>query len=157
MRDEIRAQVMLVFEEDFVVVPSLTLRAGEALADHLEPPPYDPIVDQPNDLYLEKYTYWGLGYLDPASWRHYLPRLVDYAFRHQAKCDSMVVDGLLRSLHPPDHVPPRLGSLSVEQEAAMRAFLEEIAFGEDSAHDREDAMLALEEWWLPNALYRSKP
>jgi hypothetical protein len=44
-------------------------------------------------------------------------------------------------------------SLTPEQEAVLIAFLDQIAFRDDSAN-RELAMQVLEEWWLPNALYR---
>ena len=37
--------------------------------------------DQPTDAYLEGFAFWGLAYLDAQSWRHYLPRLIDYALR----------------------------------------------------------------------------
>ena len=43
--------------------------------------PFDPAEDEPSDAYLEGFTLWGLGYLDARSWRHYLPRLIDYALR----------------------------------------------------------------------------
>jgi hypothetical protein len=66
----------------------------------------------------------------------------------------MVVDALLSSLRPPDRTPPRLASLSEEQEAVLREFLEEIAFAAEPNHYQDLAMQVLEEWWIPDALYR---
>lgn len=37
------------------------------------------------------------------------------------------------------------------------AFLEELAFNDDTRVYQEDALLILEEWWLPNARYRPRP
>jgi hypothetical protein len=148
--------VIAAFQAEVSIPPAITLRGGEALDDYSTPPPYDPIVDQPSDDYLERYAYYGVNYLDPASWRHYLPPLVDYAYRHWQECSSMVVNGLLHSLRPPDRDPPRLESLSAEQEAAMQEFLEDIVLGGPTAHDRDFASRILEEWWLPNSLYRPR-
>jgi hypothetical protein len=68
---------------------------------------------------------------------------------------KMAVEGLLHNLRPPDREPPRLASLTAEQEAVIVAFLEEVAFSEDSAN-RDFAMQVLEEWWIPDALYRKR-
>jgi hypothetical protein len=67
----------------------------------------------------------------------------------------MVVEGLLHSLRPPDREPPRLASLTVEQESVIVEFLEDLAFSEDSAN-QDFAQQVLEEWWLPDALYRKR-
>ena len=141
------------FETDLQSAPRMTLRGGYAEDSYDQVPAPDPELDKPTDAYLEAYTFWGLAYLDPASWRHYLPHLIDYAFRHMDDL-RMAVEGLLHNLRPPDREPPRLASLTAEQEAVIVAFLEEVAFSEDSAN-REFAMQVMEEWWLPDALYRS--
>jgi hypothetical protein len=65
----------------------------------------------------------------------------------------MVIDAFLSSLRPPDRQPPRLASLSVEQESVVSAFLDIMAFDDVSVH-QELARTALEEWWAPGALYR---
>jgi hypothetical protein len=119
--------------------------------------PYDPARDAPDDAYLERYAYWGLNFLDAASWRHYLPRLIDYTLRHGEDPRTMVVAGLLCSLRPPDREPPRLATLTPAQEAVITAFLDDLAFSEDARASQEDALLILEEWWLPNARYRPRP
>lgn len=67
----------------------------------------------------------------------------------------MAVEGLLHNLRPPDSEPSRLASFTAEQEALIVAFLEEAAFSEDSAN-RDFAIQVLEEWWLPDALYRKR-
>ncbi|MGZ5045405.1 MAG: DUF6714 family protein [Methylobacter sp.] len=64
-------------------------------------------------------------------------------------------EGLIHNLRPPDREPPRLASLTAEQEVVIVLFLEEVAFNEDSANS-DFAMQVLEEWWLPNALYRER-
>ncbi len=63
----------------------------------------------------------------------------------------MAVEALIRSLRPPDRYPPRLGTLTAEQEAVVVAFLETLALGDGTSHLRDDAQQALEVWWLPGA------
>ena len=111
-----------------------------------QPMPFDPAQDEPTDTYLEECAFWGLAYLDARSWRHYLPRLIDYASRHPDD-PAMVIEALVRSLRPPDRYPPRLASLSSEQEEVLRAFLEHAALGDAMPHLQGEAQQALEEWW----------
>jgi hypothetical protein len=118
------------------------------------PMPFDPAEDAPTDQYLEGWAFWGLAYLDAHSWRHYLPRLIDYAFRHPDD-PAMVIEALVRSLRPPDRYPPRLASLGADQEHVVRSFLEHVALSDVFPHVQAEAQQALEEWWLPNA--RSRP
>ncbi len=154
MREEICRRAFEAFGVDAGAIPPMTLRGGYAEDSYDIAPPYDPTLDEPTDTYLETYTFWGLAYLDAASWRHYLPRLISYAFRHMHD-PAMALEGLLHSLRPPDRDPPRLGSLPPEQEAVIVAFLDQIAFSEDSVQ-RDLAMQVLEEWWVPDALYRHR-
>jgi hypothetical protein len=149
---EISRRASEVFYADALAAPRMTLRGGYAEDSYVFVPPPDPVLDELTDMYLEAYTFWGLAYLDPTSWRHYLPHLIDYTFRHMDD-PKMVVEGLLHNLRPPDREPPRLASLTAEQEAVIVAFLEEVAFSEDSAN-RDFAIQVLEEWWIPYALYR---
>lgn len=155
-RDEIVRRAFEVFRADADAVPSLTLRGGNAVDSYDEATAFDPACDEPTDTYLEGYAFWGLGYLDAQSWRHYLPRLIDYAFRRPDD-PAMAVEALIRSLRPPDRYPPRLTTLSGEQEALVVAFLETLALGDDSGPVRDDAQQALEEWWLPGARHRPRP
>lgn len=154
IRSEISRRAHEAFQADALSVPQMTLRGGYAEDGYDFAPPPDPVLDALTDAYLEVYTFWGLAYLDPASWRHYLPHLIDYAIRHMDD-PKMVVEGLLHNLRPPDREPPRLASLTAEQESVIIAFLEDVAFSEDSAN-RDFAQQVLEEWWLPNALYRKR-
>ena len=154
MRSEISRRANEVFQADILATPRMTLRGGEAEDSYNVAPQYDPILDKLTDAYLEAYTFWGLNYLDPASWRHYLPFLIDYTFQHMDD-PKMVVEGLLYNLRPPDREPPRLASLTGEQEAVVIEFLEEVAYSEDSAN-KDFALQVLEEWWIPNALYRKR-
>jgi len=156
-REGIVRGAFALFRADLDVVPPTTLRGGEAVDYYNEPPPYDPAVDEPTDAYLEAYASPGLTYLDAASWRHYLPRLIAYALRNidSNSPGTMAVDGLLWNLRPPEREPPRLGSLTAEQEAVVVAFLDELAFSDDSVY-RNAAMQVLEEWWIPGALYRDR-
>lgn len=153
-RSEISNRANKVFHADALTTPQMTLRGGYAVDCYDFAPPHDPVLDKPNDIYLEVYTFWGLTHLDPASWRHYLPYLIDYTFR---KMDDprMVVEGLLHSLRPPDREPPRLASLTAEQEDVIKDFLDEIALSEDSAH-RDFAIQVIAEWWIPDALFRNR-
>lgn len=154
VRAEISRRAREVFCADVLAAPLMTLRGGYAEDSYDFAPLADPVLDDPTDTYLETYTFWGLAYLDPASWRHYLPCLINYTFSHMDD-PKMAVEGLLHNLRPPDRVPPRLNSLTGEQEAVIVAFLEEVAFSEDSAN-RDFAMQVLEEWWIPDALYRKR-
>ena len=150
---DLAARVVAAFRADAAAVPPMTLRGGDAVDRYETPPAYEPVTDQPGNAYLEAYAYGGLPYLDPASWRHYLPRLIDYALGRLGEPGSMVTEGLLASLRPPDREPPRLESLSAEQEAVVVALLDVLAFDERSAH-QAFAMQVLEEYWVPGALYR---
>ena len=143
-----------VFQADTSAPPPLTLRGANAVDSYSQPMPFDPAADDPSDAYLEGFAFWGVGYLDARSWRHYLPRLIDYAFRHPDD-PAMVTEALVRSLRPPDRYPPRLATLNSDQEDVVRTFLEQIALGDVVTHVQADAQQALEEWWLPNA--RSRP
>jgi len=138
-----------VFHADVAAQPPLTLRGANAVDSYSQPMPFDPAEDDPSDAYLEGFAFWGVGYLDARSWRHYLPRLIDYAFRHPDD-PAMVTEALVRSLRPPDRYPPRLATLNTDQEDVVRTFLEQIALGDVMPHVQADAQQALEEWWLPN-------
>jgi hypothetical protein len=142
------------FSNELRSVPFTTLRAGDAMDIHDEPPAYDSAIDVVTDSYLERH-YAGLSYLDAPSWRHYLPVYAQYALRNRSQ-SHLAIDAFLSSLRPPDKERPRLGSLTTRQEALMRECLEALAFSEGSAYQSE-ACQVLEEWWIPNALYRQLP
>jgi hypothetical protein len=142
------------FNDAASALPPMTLRGANAVDGYDRPEPYNVTIDEPTDAYIEAGAFWGLAYLDARSWRHYLPRLMDYALRH-ADDPAMVVEATVRSMRPPDRYPPRLSTLSSEQEAVVREFLELLAFGNHVPSVQEDARQALEEWWLPNP--RSRP
>ena len=154
--DEIVRRAFEAFRADAETVPPLTLRGGNAVDGYDEAEPFDPACDEPTDEYIEGFAFWGLGYLDAQSWRHYLPRLISYAFR-RPEDPAMAVEALIRSLRPPDRYPPRLATLTAQQEAVVVAFLETLALGDGFGHLRDDAQQALEEWWLPDARHRPRP
>ena len=155
-RDEIVRRAFEAFRVDAEALPPLTLRGGNAVDGYDEAEPFTVALDDPTDAYIEGYTFWGLGYLDAQSWRHYLPRLIDYALRRPDD-PAMAAEALIRSLRPPDRYPPRLGTLNAEQEAVVVAFLEMVALTDSFDHLRDDAQQALEEWWLPGARHRPRP
>ncbi len=155
-RDEIVQRAHEAFGPDARAVPPLTLRGGNAVDGYDEAEPFDAARDEPTDAYLEGFAFWGLGYLDAQSWRHYLPRLISYAFRHPDD-PAMAVEALIRSLRPPERYPPRLTTLTAEQEAVVVAFLETLAFDDGPENMQHDAQQALEEWWLPGARHRPRP
>jgi hypothetical protein len=140
------------FAEESASLPAMTLRGGKSVDSYLSPEPYDEVRDRPSEAYLEDFAFWGLCHLDAASWRHYLPLLIHYALRHEDD-EKMVVEGLLHSLRPPDHQPPRLASLNKEQEAVIAAFLEYLCFNGGSGNS-DFACQVLEEYWLPDSFYR---
>jgi hypothetical protein len=154
-REQIVRRAYDAFKLDAAAVPSITLRGGNSLDSYDDPPPYDAAVDEPTDPYLETHAFHGMSFLDAPSWRHYLPRLIDYALRHIASNapGTMAIDALLWGLRPPDRDPPRLGSLTSEQEDVIIAALDQLAFADDSVY-RRDAMQVMEEWWVPGPLYR---
>jgi hypothetical protein len=154
-RDAIVTRAYEVFKTDVETIPPITVRGGDALDSYDEPPPFDAAVDEPTDQYLETFAFNALNFLDAPSWRHYLPRLIEYALRNIASNApaTMAIDGLLWSLRPPDRDPPRLGSLTREQEEVVVAALDQLAFSDDSVY-RKDAMQVMEEWWIPGALFR---
>jgi len=151
-QDALLADVFSAFAADLAATPTISLRAGNELDDYKQASRFEPAADAISDAYLESY-HWGIAHLDAASWRHYLPYLIEYALRHRDN-GSLVVDSLLHSLRPPDREPPRLASLSCRQESLITQFLETLAFGESSVH-QDLACQVLDEWWLPNALYRA--
>lgn len=145
-----------MFRADAEAEPPLTLRGGNAVDSYDDAEPFDLACDEPTDAYIEGFAFWGLGYLDARSWRHYLPRLISYALRHPDD-PAMAVEALIRSLRPPDRYPPRLATLTAEQEAVVVAFLETLALGDSPGPIQGDAQQALEEWWLPGARHRPRP
>lgn len=147
----IAARALEVFAADVARRPATSLRGGDALDDYREPPPFDAVIDAVTDDYLRRYAA-GLVFVDAASWRHYLPPLMDHTARHFRE-GSDVIENLLNSLRPPDRDPPRLASLTPEQETVVTAFLEALAFGDASPYQTL-ACQVLEEWWMPGALYR---
>jgi len=119
------AEIFAAFATEGSAFPAMTLRGGDALDLDQPAPPFDVLVDAVSDEYLEAHP-WGSGYLDAASWRHYLPFMMEYALRRIAE-PSDVTDALLTSLRPPERNPPRLGSLDKAQETVVLRFLDDPA------------------------------
>lgn len=138
---------------DGTAAPSMSLRGGNALDSHHAPAPFDAELDRPVAAYFEAH-HWGLPHLDPISWRHYLPLLLRYALVKLDQTDSMAIDALLSSLRPPDRDPPRFALLTQQQEQAVIGVLDALAFEEASAW-KDEAIVALEEYWAPGAHYRN--
>ena len=153
MMHDFGARFREAFAADLAAAPQMTLRQGDAIDSYASAPAFNRAVDAATDAYLEQYC-WGLPHLDPASWRHYLPALADFAQRHVGS-NSNVVGSLVDSLRPPDRDPPRLASLTAAQETLLRELLEMLAFSPESAWQAQ-ASQALEEWWIDNAQYRAK-
>ncbi len=157
MNQELIQSAYGVFHDELVKIPPMTLRGGDAVDSYDLPPPYDEELDQPTDDYLQQYAYFALPHLDALSWRYYLPFLIDYSLRHATAEappeSSLVVEGTLSSLRPPDREPPRLSVLKAEQELVIIKFLDLLAFDERSDY-QDYAMQVLEEYWIPEALYR---
>lgn len=156
IHDTIVQQAYHVFRADVATTPTITLRGGNDLDGYRFPTPYDPVMDVLTDAYIEKYAPDAVFFLDAASWRHYIPPLIAYTFRHlrDRGFKSTAPDSFLATLRPPDREPPQLRSLTPAQEAVIVAFLEALAFDDDTHTHEDDALLILEEWWLPNARYR---
>lgn len=132
--------------------PPMSLRAGDALDDYRTPPDFDPSVDSVTPEYFEAH-FWGISYLDPQSWLFYLPHFLKRALACLDDSGSNIVNAFLISLRPPDRDPPRFGILTVDQEQAVIAVLDKLAFSVESKW-QEEAISALDEWWAPGATYR---
>jgi hypothetical protein len=78
------ADAFAAFSAEGTAFPAMTLRGGDALDLDKPAPPFDVLVDAISDDYLEAHP-WGTGWLDAASWRHYLPFMIEYALRHIAE------------------------------------------------------------------------
>lgn len=130
----------------------MSLRAGNAIDDYAQAPPFEPTIDAVTPEYLERYA-WGLHHLDAVSWRYYLPHLLRHALQNIGNPASNATDTLLASLRPPDRQPPRFGALSAAEEGAVVAALDRLAFAEESVWSAP-AQVALEEYWAPGATYR---
>ncbi len=159
MNQELIQNAYDVFHDNSVKEPPMTLRAGDAIDSYDIPPNYDEELDKLTDDYLQQYAYFALPFLDAISWRYYLPFLIDFALRHYtpeaAPESSIVVEGTLSSLRPPDREPPRLAVLTTEQESVIIKFLDILAFDENSDY-QDYAMQVLEEYWIQGALYREE-
>jgi len=143
------ADIFAAFSAEGTAFPTMTLRGGDALDADKPAPPFDVLVDAISDEYLEAHP-WGSGWLDAASWRHYLPFMMEYALRHITE-SSDVTDALLTSFRPPDRNPPRLATLTKAQETAVLRFLDVMAYSEESA-SMDLAAMVLSEWWTPGAI-----
>ena len=146
---ELIADIFAAFAQEAQAFPALTLRAGDELDAGRTAIAHDVVADAVSDEYLEAHP-WGSGWLDAASWRHYLPFMLEYALRHRTEA-SDVIDAVLTSLRPPDRDPPRLGSLSKAQETVVLRFLDVLAHAADSAN-LDLATQVLDEWWTPGAI-----
>lgn len=151
---ELLRKARQAFHAELAEPPALTLRGASAVDGYDQPAPFHSVDDEPSDAYLERFTFWAMPYLDARSWRHYLPRFIEYALAHPDD-PAMVVESAVRSLRPPDRVPSRLTTLSSDQEAVVTTFLEVLALGDDAGAPADDARTALEEWWLPGASLRA--
>ena len=88
---------MLLVDQARAATPALPLRGANAVDSYDHPEPFDASVDEPTDEYLEGFAFWAMPYLDARSWRHYLPRLIEYALAHPGD-PHMVVEATVRSL-----------------------------------------------------------
>jgi len=132
----------------------MSLRAGNAADNYELGSPFDEAADQITPTYLETH-FWGLSHLDSRSWLFYLPYFLGYSIENIANPVSNAIDAFLFSLRPPDRDPPRFGALTAEQEQAVVAVLDQLAFGERSAW-KDPATIALQEYWGPRATHREQ-
>src|SRR5579862_1234520 len=153
MTQELVARFREAFAADLAAAPVLTLRQADAIDSYGTASSRDEALDAVTDSYLAQHAA-GIFHLDPASWRHYLPALVDFTQRHLGT-PTLVVGTLIASLRPPDRASPRIGSLTEAQEALVRELMEILAYSPESTWQKE-ACQALEEWWIENPRYRTK-
>jgi 8-oxo-dGTP pyrophosphatase MutT (NUDIX family) len=153
---ELVERARAAFSADVDQQPPMTLRGGSDVDSYDNPTPFDPQADEVTDDYIEKHAFFALAHLDPDSWRHHLPALISYSLARMHQPGDLAIEAVLWSLRPPDRDPPRLGSLTSEQEEVVVDFLDVLAFDHRSAYNG-DAVQVLEEYWVPNALYRKRP
>ena len=155
-RGEIARRAAAAFRTDVERDPRTSLRGANSLDGYEQPPPFDPVLDEATDDYVETYANYGLVYVDADSWRHYLPRLMDHALRnHDVRGRpgaGLAIGALLASLRPPDREPPRLATLTTEQECVIVDLLDVLAFGEGSDWQDEAMALLDEDHWSPEAI-----
>lgn len=133
--------------------PRMTLRQGNAVDSYRDPgSKFEDESRAPEDRYLEEF-HWGIPHLDSVSWKFYLPHLISYSIRHLGDGSSLVVSGFLQSLRPPDREPPRLATVTKEEEKVIVTVLELLGFDKSSAH-QEEALRVLQEYWIPGATNR---
>lgn len=156
-RPEIVRRAFEVFRADVESPPPLTLRGADRVDSYDFPEPYDAELDEPTDAYIEQFAFHAMPFLDARSWRHYLPRLMDHAFRRPDEPTGLVLQAVIRSLSAPDREPPRLMTLNADQEAIIIAFLEQIARDAAREFEAEAAGQALLDWWVPHARHRPTP
>lgn len=140
------------FVDDAARTPPMSLQSGNDADGYRVARPYDP-ADAPTKALIGELAFWSLPHLDAGSWRHHLPHLIEYGLAHRSDPGDLAVEAILWSLRPPDRDPPRLGSLSDEQQAVVVAFLEVLAF-DDASEFRDFAQQVMEEWWVPRPLFR---
>lgn len=146
---EVLAQVATAFPPE---PPTLTLRDGDAIDSYRPRPARTPDQnDEPTDDYLKRFAF-GIAYLDPQSWRAYLPTLIAYAVKHRSDGSSLAIEFTLSSMRPPDRVPPRLATLTAPQREAVVSFLTLLGFDAESAF-QDFALQVMEEYWIPSPLY----
>ena len=137
------------FATDVATPPPLSLRGGYDIDSYKRPEPFDAAKDEATAEYIEQHAFWGLGYLDAQSWRHYLPILIQYSLLNPDD-PRMVTETLVRSLRPPDRYPPRLRSLTPEQAQLVAVFLDHLVTAHPSEELRKEAQQALDDWWGPH-------
>jgi hypothetical protein len=130
----------------------MTLRGGDARDSYGTLSPMDEKLDKICDEYLERY-FWGCHHIDPDSWKHYLPGLIDYTLRHLSDGGSLVVGALLSTLRPGSADDPKISSLNHAQEVIICQFLDKLAFADGSAF-QTDAQQVMEEFWVNHSIYR---
>jgi hypothetical protein len=131
--------------------PSLSLRAGDALDDHLEPPGYDPVIDAPSFEYIDSYAA-GIAFLDAASWNHYTPRLLVALVERLDDNRSTGLGNFLELLVPPHKNASRTGWMTPDEASVVVDVLDLLAFHPDSAW-KEEATKSLEDYWAPRPNY----
>ena len=144
-RSDIVQRARAAFHTDMESPPPLTLRGGNDVDSYAYAQPFDPAQDEPTDSYLEVFAFWGVGYLDAQSWRHYLPRLMDYALRRPD--DPAMVTRLSFAPFGLGSISASLASLTAEQRVVK--FLELLALTDAARTSGRRA--AARKWWLGRA------
>jgi hypothetical protein len=102
-------------------LPKITLRGGDAVDSRKPPPPFDPDLDDEDDLYIKKYI-CGISYLDENSFDYYFLRIAQYVLCHFGDGSNVVVHDFFYEIAKEKFIK----RLDPERKVAVKMLLEHL-------------------------------